>query len=501
MDQQNDRNTGAPSTDTTSALFVSARKKQLEQQEADRQAQERETQRLAAEAEVRRLEQEVAERKRRAQEEAVRVEQEAANRKAQQEAQRAEFEAAQRRVQSESGAPQGRQYSAAPAAAPSPKRTGTVAAANVGSLLQNKKMLLIGGAAVLLIIAIVLIVVLSSGGAQSFNPKNFTKEISSRDGYTINYPDDWSGEMLLQDGLGLFLESKDGQNQLAVADMTSGLNTAVANGTDAITAAENLLYDIAGVFAAGNTITDMEPQLQKSGITISGTAEFHFENNGVSMLGVAKIESISDARTYITAYSVPDDKNAKNSLALCEAILGTLMIGDPPSDEPDVVLSDAYWEGDDRFFAFSNELTGLACYLPLELEGLEDPYEGDEITPPGVSFQDKLILLNYTEIYQSVVVESGASLEDLTNGFIDRMFYDSMGEEGVLSVSVGDAYMDDYGAPRVDFYIQLESNFISGILRVNEYEGTCIVAMGNDLTDSQQEYFDVMASSAIVSVG
>ncbi len=49
MDQDNKNTTGAPSNDTTSALFVSARKKQLEQQEADRRAREKEEQRLAAE--------------------------------------------------------------------------------------------------------------------------------------------------------------------------------------------------------------------------------------------------------------------------------------------------------------------------------------------------------------------------------------------------------------------------------------------------------------------
>ena len=51
--------TGAPATDTTSALFVSARKKQLEQQEAERRAKEKEEALLAAEAETRRLELEV----------------------------------------------------------------------------------------------------------------------------------------------------------------------------------------------------------------------------------------------------------------------------------------------------------------------------------------------------------------------------------------------------------------------------------------------------------
>jgi hypothetical protein len=73
MDQDKKNATGAPSSDTTSALFVSARKKQLEQQEADQRAKEKEEKRLAAEAEVRRLEAEVEERRRKATEEANRV--------------------------------------------------------------------------------------------------------------------------------------------------------------------------------------------------------------------------------------------------------------------------------------------------------------------------------------------------------------------------------------------------------------------------------------------
>ena len=74
MAEENKNGSGAPSTDTTSALFVSARKKQLEQQEEARRAKEKEAQRLSAEAEVRRLEQEVEERRRKAEEAALLVE-------------------------------------------------------------------------------------------------------------------------------------------------------------------------------------------------------------------------------------------------------------------------------------------------------------------------------------------------------------------------------------------------------------------------------------------
>jgi hypothetical protein len=77
MAQDNKNTTGAPSNDTTSALFVSARKKQLEQQEAERRVKEKEEQRLAAEAEVKRLEREVEERRRKAEMDAKQADEEA----------------------------------------------------------------------------------------------------------------------------------------------------------------------------------------------------------------------------------------------------------------------------------------------------------------------------------------------------------------------------------------------------------------------------------------
>lgn len=70
------RNLGASSSDDTSALFVTARKKQIAEQEAQRKAAEEEAKRLEAEAEVRRLEAEVADRKKKAEEEKIRLAQE-----------------------------------------------------------------------------------------------------------------------------------------------------------------------------------------------------------------------------------------------------------------------------------------------------------------------------------------------------------------------------------------------------------------------------------------
>lgn len=82
MSNEEKKNPGAASGDDTSALFVSARKKQLAEQEVQRKAAEEEAKRKAAEEEVRRLEAEVAERKRQAEEEARRIAEEARAQKA-----------------------------------------------------------------------------------------------------------------------------------------------------------------------------------------------------------------------------------------------------------------------------------------------------------------------------------------------------------------------------------------------------------------------------------
>lgn len=148
MDQENKKNNVAPSTDTTSALFVSARKKQIEEQEAQRLAREKEDERRRAEDEVRRLEAEVAQRKQRAQEDAQRV--------ALQEQQRLEDEKKRQEEQ------QRRQAKEASQAAQK--------AAVQSVVSEGKKALpllpIIGGA-VGLVAIIVLVVLLASGSGKS----------------------------------------------------------------------------------------------------------------------------------------------------------------------------------------------------------------------------------------------------------------------------------------------------------------------------------------------
>lgn len=135
------KTTGAPSSDTTSALFVSARKKQLEQQEEERIAREKEEKRMAAEIEVRRLEKEVEERRKRAEEEAVRVEEEA---------KRKPIDPAPRDPAAKEGGP-----------------------LDALKKLPKETLAIIGGGLVVLIAAIVLIIALSGGSKIAIETVSF----------------------------------------------------------------------------------------------------------------------------------------------------------------------------------------------------------------------------------------------------------------------------------------------------------------------------------------
>ena len=194
MSQDNNTPDGAPPDDITSALFVSARKKQLEQQEAERIAREKEEQRLAAEAEVQRLELEVEERRRRVAEEARLADEEARRIEEEARAGRAMADEEARRVAEEAQAenvmiagspgalPGGAWQSGAAQGAPPgtyapPGTFAATGAAGPGNaaaqgapagLLKNKKALaIIGGIAVLIIALVVVLIVVLSGGPNS----------------------------------------------------------------------------------------------------------------------------------------------------------------------------------------------------------------------------------------------------------------------------------------------------------------------------------------------
>jgi hypothetical protein len=188
---------GAPSSDTTSALFVSARRKQLEQQETERREKEKEEQRLAAEAEVQRLEREVEERRRKAEEDARRLEIEAAEsrRKAEEDARRQAEEDA-RRIAAEARARQA-QASAPPA---SQTQQGTAPASKPP--LNKKLLIMIGGGAVVAIGVVVLLVVLLGGKGNElvYNPDEATYDYDIFGTYYLGGDDTEIGYFYFDDG-------------------------------------------------------------------------------------------------------------------------------------------------------------------------------------------------------------------------------------------------------------------------------------------------------------
>jgi len=164
MDQDNKTPTGASSSDTTSALFVSARKKQLEQQETERRAKEKEDQRLAAEAEVSRLEREVEERRRKAEEDARMAEAEAEQkrRQADEEACRIAEEA---RAKRDMAAQDPDSFLGAQQQTPKwqDKSSGTPLK-SISIPPISKKLLMIGGGAVGAIVLVIILIVALAGG-------------------------------------------------------------------------------------------------------------------------------------------------------------------------------------------------------------------------------------------------------------------------------------------------------------------------------------------------
>jgi hypothetical protein len=178
MDNDNKNTSGAPSSDTTSALFVSARKKQIEQQETERIAKEKEEKRLAAEAEVRRLEAEVADRKRKAEEDAAAAEAEA--RRVAEES-KAKIAAAASNPNAVLGAQKSGGFTSSPASsgftpsasAPKPASpAATPSGGNAGGsfidkLKTNRQLQLICGGALagVIVIVVVLAIVLGGGSA------------------------------------------------------------------------------------------------------------------------------------------------------------------------------------------------------------------------------------------------------------------------------------------------------------------------------------------------
>jgi len=364
MEQDNKNASGAPSTDTTSALFVSARKKQLEQQETERRAKEKEEQRLAAEAEVRRLEAEVEARRRKAEEDARRVEAEAAE-KMRQAAENASAVAAQPQT-----------YQPVRSAAPKPASEGGIAA-----LLANKKMLAIIGGALAGVVVLVVVLALALGGNKAKTPYITANGLNiSGMFYDADDPDtsfsfyeDGSMEFMLGDGsLVPGTYSIGGETITAI---TSGITlTFEVKDENTLVDAEGYEYRraIGGVVPVVS-LPEEEPEasppkasdLLDATVTLADynmtlkypSASFEiFQNEGSSVMFVSRVEDLGAIAITMTEYSMAGYSNDEQ-LALLE-VIGEATMENFLENYDDAQFTESYaWRNDANVLEYIGEGT------------------------------------------------------------------------------------------------------------------------------------------------
>ncbi len=355
-----------------------------------------------------------------------------------------------------------------------------------------------------MIVVVILVAVLGSGGGSAFNTKDFTRSVSSTDGLTINYPTDWSNANF-EASEGVFLISEDGLSMIIAFNITDIFDYATDNGIDAITAVEDLLYEAAGILASGGAITDMVPQLQKSGNTIQGEASFRYTNGSTPMKGFAKIVASGSGGCALTIYAVADNKDADRQAQECEAILGTLTVSAPSYGNAEdgwtePTTGGAYWESDGRFTYMHDSATGLYAYIPADLAAWCESSDFGPGYAPCVTVGGWMTLHDYSQAYRDVVLEYGGTIESVAYALINSIATTDI-DVGHGDVTMGSVYEEESGTLRLDFGFETEAGWMTAALRVNERDNTCVIATGLDLVDSELEDFNVLASSAGVTMG
>ena len=425
-----DRNAqpGAPSDDTTSALFVSARKKQLEQQETDRRAKEKENQRLAAEAEVQRLELEVEERRRKAQEdkmiaeaEAVRIAHEAQAKKAM----------AQTNPNAVLGS---QQYAANPAQkapkahgmpnATAPSATGTPAP----GLLKNKKMLMIiGGAAAVVVIAVVLIIVLSSsGGGVKIDPNMVLGWYYSDYGISLNYPEGWS-VFTEEYPPRVYVQSDYSLDNLCdtvmFKDVTWEYMDFIYDDIDPIFAGVLILDDSIEEFSGYGTYDEFSPDslVETWDGWLSGGTSLSSTTAGGDTIRLYMDFVPSNDGLLLTVIALPERKRGfDDALALCMRIAATAELYYSPSyddqtySEPQVyrdLNSGIFFEHPDGWYVA--QASGASTfYVPVVIRPYSDSF-------------DRMIVYNYTPEFNAFIQDGNSGMDNLLDDFAYRFIEDA----------------------------------------------------------------------------
>jgi hypothetical protein len=469
MDNDNKTPSGAPSDDTTSALFVSARKKQLEQQEADRRAKEKEEQRLAAEAEVRRLEWEVAERRRQAEEEVRRVEFENAERR-----RIAEEEARRTGQAGGMGQPQ-QPYNpnAAPGAWQQPAQKQPKAAkppaqgGGLSNLMKNKKLLAIvgGGAAVVIILVVVLIVTLgggnkgnsgnslSSGSGREENSGTSSKvdpdaELSNwydENGISFSYPSGWSIVNEMPYPPAVMVESdyrNNGRTDIVYFfDVTNDFYDYLYNAADGdvLFAGELMLDEFIIGITNGGDYAEYFPAIEETynGFVSGGTEFTYTTTDGIEYYLFMDIVPFPD-RLLLVAFELPQRKNIEDGVELCYRIGYTATLeGDSEysfSDSPEYhdLNSRIYFQYPDGWLV-RQQAGASTMYAPV----IVTQYEGSS---------DFMMLYIYTEEFHDFMRSGQSGMDNLIADFADTYLLDSGYDFfDLYNVEYGEAFYNSYG--------------------------------------------------------
>lgn len=418
MEQDKKTGTGAPSSDTTSALFVSQRKKQLEQQEVERRAKEKEEQRIAAEAEVRKLEREVEERKRKAEEDARQVAEEA----------RIKKEQAAANPDAVLGGATKPPAERASVAKPPKRSPGDVATA--GKPMDMKKVGIIGGA-VAVVAVIIIVIVMVSGGGGSTAAGDLIPYSSSQKGISFSYPKGWQVDDASAESV--TISSEDLGAFIILMDITNQINEMTGAGMDIVSAAELVMKALVESMVGGS-VDNLEPQLQKSGSLVTGSAAFTYDNPEMGRTNVDIHLTVVDGRCIIDLLGTTDEKKEKQANADYETILSMLEIlsggGSVSTGSASAAEATTYMDipgGYGRFFS-ENGLT-MGCPDTWTIADTNGGFSRPvvEINSTGSGF---MYVINYAD------EGAGLSGQDAYDAYVDQVIsLAKLKQENIVSAS------------------------------------------------------------------
>jgi len=485
MDQDNRPTPGAPSDDTTSALFVSARKKQLEQQELERRAKEKEEQRLAAEAEVQRLEREVEERRRRAE----------------WEAQNADQEARARQAQTQTYGYQNQPYAQQPYAqqpyAPQPAAPQPAAKQ---SLFQNKKMLAIigGGAAAVIILVVVLIIVFSGGGgAVKVDPYTQLDALYEKNGLSFSYPSVWTLGREVDYPVDVAVDSggtlhKDVKASVRFVEVTEEyLELYYDNDYDYIFAGAKLLDRYVMKTAGGGTYGEYPLEMDTDGgyLISGGTTLTYKTSSGGGEVDI-RLGFVPFAnRLLLYIIEMPRLKGSEDALTLCDRIAKTGAL--EPYEE--------YYneDGEEMFYDINSSIYFWypSSWIAVQTAGSSTVYAPITVRQSDDDMANRMLIYNYTPEANEFLAEGGSGLDNLVSEFGSRFLEDAgYYDDDLYNIFYGDVFYNEYGNEVIALYAENDYAYFCFILVKKSADPLIVAAVAIETSDTivRDAFFDVM---------